>query len=351
MDNFRTGPKWAVSWRDLHAITAAYGLTATGDPQALGGATNGVVRLGTDCGEVVVRVHRPWTTPARIENIHAIQQRLRHRGLPVPEVLRTSGGATWSLLGDRLIEVAAYVPSDGPADTWERIEVAAALLGPLHSALASLSPSSLVPPAYSGHATPKQALQMLGETEQAFHTDRTKEGYAAAAVARAATYELMRTLAGEWARYAPLLPTQLIHGDYGADNVLLRQGARAAILDFDLMARRERLAELACMLYWSLDRLREPVTAHAILEPDLRHAATLLRRYATASPPLLQTEVDALPFEMARVPLYPLVEAGYAATVPYLPGAVAQTLALARHVPISRWLIRETSRISRILAP
>lgn len=351
MDNIRTGPKWAVSWHDLHAITAAYGLTATGDPQALGGATNGVVRLGTDCGEVVVRVHRPWTTPARIESIHAIQQRLWHHGLPVLEVLRTPGGATWSLLGDRLIEAAAYVPSDGPADTWERMEAAAALLGPLHSALASLSPSSLVPPAYSGHATPQQALRMLGETEQAFHTDRTKEGYAEAAAARAATYELMHTLAGEWARYAPLLPTQLVHGDYGADNVLLRQGAIAAILDFDLMANRERIAELAYTLYWSLDRLRDPSAADTIGEPDLRRAAAMLRRYAMASPPLLLAEFEALPFEMARVPLYPIAEAGYAARVPYLPSAVAQTVALARHIPISGWLIHEAARISQTLTP
>ena len=269
----------------------------------------------------------------------------------MPEVLRASGGATWSLLGDRLVEVAAYVPSDGPADTWERMEAAAALLGPLHAALASLSPSSLVPPAYSGHATPQRALQMLGVTEQAFHTNHTQEGYAESAVARAATYDLLRTLAGERSRYAPSLPTQLIHGDYGADNVLMRRDEVAAILDFDLMAHRERIAELAYTLYWSLDRLRDPSAAYTIGEPDLRRAATLLRRYATASPPLLQAEIEALPFEMARVPLYPIVEAGYAATTPYLPGAVERTLAFARHIPISRWLIREAARISRILAP
>ena len=269
----------------------------------------------------------------------------------MPEVLRASGGATWSLLGDRLVEVAAYVPSDGPADTWERMEAAAALLGPLHAALASLSPSYLVPPAYSGHATPQRALQMLGETDQAFHADRTQEGYAESAVARAATYDLLRTLADERSRYTPSLPTQLIHGDYGADNVLMRQGAVAAIPDFDLMAHRERIAALTYTLYWSLDRLRDPTTADTIGEPDLRRAATLLRRYATASPPLLQAELDALPFEMARVLLYPIAEAGYAATVPYLPGVVERTLAFARHIPISRWLIREAGRISRILAP
>jgi hypothetical protein len=53
---------------------------------------------------------------------------------------------------------------------------------------------------------------------------------------------------------------------------------------------------------------------------------------------------------MARVPLYPIVEAGYTAHVPYTSGPVAQTLAFARHVPVACWLVSEAARVRRTLA-
>jgi Ser/Thr protein kinase RdoA (MazF antagonist) len=351
MRDLQAGPQWNVSSDDAGAIAEAYGQAVMGMPAALGGATNGVVRLTTGHGEVIVRVQRPWTTPARIESVHRVQEYLRRRGLPLPAILRTLTGATWTLLHDRVVEVTEYVPNDGPADSWERMEVAIALLGLLHTALAELSPSMLVPPAYSSYAVPETALRMLQETEAAFKAESGREGYAAAAAVRAATYDLVRSLGAERAAYARSLPTMPIHGDYGADNVLMRGGEVAAILDFDFMAMRERIFELAYTLYWTLDRLHTPEAAETFDESGLRRAATLLRRYGQTAPKLTQAEIAALPFEMARVPLYPIVEAGYTAGLAYAPWPVAQTLAFARHIPVARRLIAEAARLSETLMP
>src|SRR5436305_13977741 len=95
----------------------------------------------------------------------------------------------------------AYVPHDGPADTWQRMEVTFALLGRLHTALAGLSPSDLIAPPYSSYAAPRTALMMLQETERTFRTFREQEGYAAAAAVRSTTHDLVCGLVMERERY------------------------------------------------------------------------------------------------------------------------------------------------------
>jgi homoserine kinase type II len=174
--------------------------------------------------------------------------------------------------------------------------------------------------------------------------------YAAAAPVRSATYDLVRGLVTERERYESSLPFTIVHGDYGTDNVLMCGGTVVAILDFDFMAYRERVFELAYALYWTLDRLHVPAEGAPYSDSALKRAAGLLRRYATTATPLTDGEIEVLPFEMARVPLYPIVEAGYTTDAPYTSGPLAQTLAFARHVPVARWLVSEAVQVRRTLA-
>src|SRR4051794_7481032 len=112
-DGLRVGPQWALSPNDIGAIAADYDLDVDLDSvRQLGGAVNGVVQVASERGPLVFRVHRPWTTPVRLAGIHQLQDILRTVGYPIPSVLRSRVGTTWTVLADRLVEVGEFVASD-----------------------------------------------------------------------------------------------------------------------------------------------------------------------------------------------------------------------------------------------
>ncbi len=351
-DGLLVGPQWVLRAADIRAIAAAYGLHLTAAvARPLGGAVNGVSWVATTGGAVVFRVHRPWTTPDRLTAVHHASHQLRAAGCPLPEVLRTRAGATWIWIEDRLAEVGEYVANDGPVDTWERGEAAFATLARLHAALDDLDPRAVSPAPYSSYADPDTALLMLAETEQAFAALRGERGYAAAAVARRETQALLRDLAIERQCYGPTLARGLTHGDYGGDNVLIRDDRVAAILDFDFLDERERIYDLAHALYWMLDRFGVAVDGAPFAESALLKAARLLRRYQlVASRPLSTAELRALPFEMARIPLYPLVEAGYIATTDAPRAPIDRSWRFARHLPLAQALAGDADHVHDVLS-
>jgi len=74
-ENLTVGPQWVLSPDDIRAIAADYGLTmVAADVSVLSGAVNGVVRVVSSRGPVVIRVHRPWTRPDRLAAIHGLRQ-------------------------------------------------------------------------------------------------------------------------------------------------------------------------------------------------------------------------------------------------------------------------------------
>jgi len=236
-----TAPQWAVSEKDIVTIAGAFGLTLrslTAVP--LGGAVNGVVWVTTDTGEVVPRVHRPWTTVERLEGVHRVQDHLRSHGLPVPDILVARSGHRWMWLHDRLVEAMPYVPGGAEADTWEEFAVSFTMLGRLHAALASLPPNSVsdsVPaPAHGRFAAPGTALSMLADTDAAFARWADLEGYGEAAAIREETRALLCRLHHERMAYEAGLPRSLIHADFLGTNVLIADGRVIAILDFDRLA-------------------------------------------------------------------------------------------------------------------
>lgn len=352
-DGLRVGDRWELSTADLTSIADRYGLTAyTIGPRPLGGSINGIGRI--NCGEQawIVRVHRPWTDPARLAGIHAIQKALRIEGQPIPRILLDTTGATYTQLADRLVEVIEYIPSEGTANDWDSSIRAFGTLGELQAPFARLPTGLLPPPAYSSYVAPETALAMLKETDTTFRALAEVANYQQAVRARIETQELLERLATARRSYESSLSIGYIHGDYGGDNVLLADGRVIAILDFDFMARRERIFDLAYGLYWALDRFCRGDNAEVITATCLDRLNTMLQRYQrAAATPLNSTEVAALPLEMARIPLYWLAEAGYLSESPADTRPLAQTTQFARHIPISRHLIDNADRIGRLFVP
>ena len=94
-EDFSVGPQWQITEAELAMIAANFGLRIVGTPpQPQAGATNSIARIATASGDWIVRVHRPWTTPARLAGVHHALTFLRATGHPIPEVLATPEGHT-----------------------------------------------------------------------------------------------------------------------------------------------------------------------------------------------------------------------------------------------------------------
>lgn len=348
-EEFRDGPRWEISPADLRFVASAYGWTIPEQPIApFEGAVNGVARIATSIGDVVVRVHRPWTTPRRLEAVHAIQDRLRVRGVPVPHVHRASDGRTWAgILGvpgaapplsyDRLVEVSEYIPSDPDRYSRARAERTLGVLPALHAALATVD-LPLPEPDYSAHADASMARAMLDETDGAFARCRGHAGFDAAAGVRRRTRAVVERIGDIRAGASLRLPRQIVHGDLKYGNVLTRGEDVVGIIDFDFMAVRTRIFDLAYALYHCLTLLR---MERDVGGPDEDEGDWLVGRVAAYAArthrPLTGDELGALPHEMALVGLYQAVEAGYVADEPLR--AIAQTLFIARHLGFIEWLV------------
>jgi len=230
-------------------------------------------------------------------------------------------------------------------ETWEDGQAAFAIMGRLHAALRSLPTSDLPPPEYGCYAAPITALAMLAETERAFRAQRGHDGYARTAAVRDATCALLHRLQIAYAGYESSLPRTLIHGDLLGSNLLLAGGRVVAILDFDRLAERERIYELAYALFHLLNRFRLKQVIRsdengALADEPLARITRLLRCYnAEVDLPLTAAEITALPYEMARAPLYP-VAAGE---------SVADTLPIAGQLPAAQWLADNASYVGTSL--
>lgn len=351
LDDLQISPQWTVTDADIATVAAAYGRTVTASPlHPLGGAVNGVVRVGSNTGDIVVRVNRTWTTPERLTWTHTVQHHLRNHGLPIPHILETRNGGTWTTLHGRLVEVSEYVPGGTQMRTWDQAEAAFATLGRLHAALRQIPTSNVPPPGHSCYADPATALAMLAETEDTFRSYADHAGYPVAAAIRADARGLLLRLAIERSVYDDSLPRSLVHGDYVGNNVLLRGTDVVAIVDFDRAARRERILDIAYVLDSVLNAVGAWNDDGSVPDRGLIGITRLLRLYGDASGfPLTRTEGVALPFEMARMQLYPVVTAGYPFVAHEGRGPIAETTAVAPHLPRAWWLVENAAYVRSVV--
>src|SRR5262249_24801968 len=104
--------------------------------------------------------------------------------------------------------------------------------------------------------------------------------------------------AGE-AGLAAGLPRQLTHGDFWDDNVFFRGEDPVFVADFGFLAERARLDDLALTLYYA-------DTEFGLTGADRSAALRPLVRAYTGGlgSPLTQAEREALPWAIARQPLW-----------------------------------------------
>jgi len=288
----------AVASAELWEVLAARWAIPRQHGRDLGGSLNLNLLVGRRGEQLVVRVHRPSVSPARLEDIQAVRDRIDVAGVPCSALVPARDGGRWARAGPWLVEVERFVPHDGRMNTPRRLARGLPILGRIHSLLADVD----VSPAgraveFANHIEPGQVLA------------GTRAG-----VARIRSWHPVpqeRRMAGQAERLAELvaageaglaagLARQMVHGDFWDDNVFFHRDTPVFVADFSFMAERARIDDLALTLYYAdtgfgLTRTSDRIAA---LQP-------LVRAYASGlGHPLSAAEREALPWAIARQPLW-----------------------------------------------
>ncbi|HET8628787.1 MAG TPA: phosphotransferase [Thermomicrobiales bacterium] len=289
----------APSARLLDHLRRRHGLAWAGDPVDLGGSSSLNLLVRDRGGDVVVRVHRAWLEPARLTAIQAVRSALREAELPVAETIPALDGSPWTALGKQLVEVERYVPGEA-MNSWPRLLTGMRMLGRLHGALAGIpaEPAARTPPTANQIDAGEALPSVRCATSVIRSWARSGDEWAAADKTEALAEQLetaRRPLDGR-------LPRQLVHGDFWDNNVLFDADSIVGILDLDFLAERERIDDIALILYYTNSGSALP--RDATLGERRRRLRELVDAYDSGlSARLSAVERAALPLALARVVL------------------------------------------------
>lgn len=240
----------------------------------------------------------------------------------------------------RLAEVEPWLPDDGGTDDRGRLLAAAGLLGRLHVGLRAVQPAvPIVRAPVTNDLSPRVFGDWLARTAWAVaaapRTDQTDVAEQACQEARIIAFAM------------PSVPRhsrnrQVVHGDYGHENVRFTGSVATAIVDFDFLHEGERivdLADLAFSPHWMSEfgQIDLPPTDR---EWDV--VSDLIHRYDESSDqPLTADEIGALPLAMAAVPL------NWLAASWLLEDPVAAVCLVAPELATAAWLVEHHRELAR----
>jgi len=281
----------AVVTPELLAIVRdSYGLPDISDPVDLGGSMNLNVRFG----RWVIRVYCPWVSPERVAAIQRVRGALVDAGFPFARTLQTRAGEDYLMWDRRVVEVEGYIPGQKMrAD--DQLVRGMAVLGRIHTTLQSLtvSPAGRTAPT-ANNIEPWRLLAATRLTTDLLRADPETVGLADRAD------ELAGRLVDAERAVTPVLPRQIVHGDFWDNNVLFRDDDIVVILDLDFMGERARIDDVALTLYYTNSTFGGDYTS--------RERLAFLRRIVDAydsglASPLSTVERSALPLAIARTAL------------------------------------------------
>jgi len=254
--------------------------------QDIGGGFNLNIRLD-GAATLVLRVHRPWATRARVAGLRRLRERLQRAGIrvarPVPIL-----GRELARVGGRWAELEEFVPHVQPSPSQESYLRLFEELGRVHAGLRAAWEPDLPEP-YDDHRTHRQLHYWLGFT-------RRRLGAGAEPVVRRA--KLLLDELGK-ARRGVELPRAPIHGDYKLGNAVQLSDGSWANLDLDFVRIRERLYDVAGSLYWA---------SESGANVDLHQLCDAYDR--SAPEPVTPDERRFLPAMITQIPLHWVATAG-----------------------------------------
>lgn len=341
--NFPFGERATASSHLFTMLTEIYDIGTLTTAHDLGGTYNLNLALYTSSGQYVARVYRPWITADRLQAVHKLKNELYTHDIPIILPYPTRIDTTYTVFEDRLVEVEPLLHIDPVDETLASYLQAATMLGQLHDGLLQAGSNIAIPdPHIANHATPEQLKDwMLHVQQQLQGVPHPRLSEAQTVCSTALT--LLETVLSWWHTYEADLPQQLIHGDYGLGNIAFREGKIIGLLDFDFVARRERIFELAYTTFWMMYRLQLEASP-SIIWDQVQQFITHYEK--TNSAPLTDAERVSLPIEMVRVPLYWIAEAAFLPDPVNTVVRYAKQVALARHLYNGQGVWLKRSRLA-----
>ena len=283
----------------ISCICQAYDFDTTNEVIDLGGSCNLNLRVKANGHAYVARAYRPYVSQTRLEDIQQARKKLTAGGIPCAKTLLTRKGCAWIEHDHRLVEVEAYIDHDSHMNTWERLAAALPMLGHIHAILqdSEVSPEGKQP-AFTNALDPQMILE---NTRSGTRRMRSWVSLPFASRLAQLAEELADRVIASGAHYFPLLPKQLVHGDFWDTNVLFDKDEIALITDFDFMGERFRINDLALTLYFtSMEYALSPLS-----DTDIRRLKHLVDAYDSGlTHPLSRVERTALPIMIAAQPLW-----------------------------------------------
>lgn len=284
-------PMDTLSDQDLACILAEYDLGALCRCIRLGcGCINEKWFLQTTGGQYLLRRrHKDRREILQVAAQHTLMQHLHGAGFPAPALVRTRSSATYLELQGEVYEVHTYIDGD-PCEAREAThqQAAARTLGQFHNAVGDFD--------HHGLHWPRERY---GPVALRRIIDRLLRNW------RGQVSPQLETLVGELEKNAwdlrtrfvafGQLPELVIHGDYHAGNLILRQGLVVGVVDYDLAHWCSRAMEVAeAIIAFATQRSGG---LHHIVYPgvlDLDAVHRFLAAY-TESASLSKAEIHALP--------------------------------------------------------
>ena len=149
----------AVASTELWQVLAAQWAVPLQPGRELGGSLNLNLLVSRGGDQLVVRVHRPSMSRARLEDIQQVRNGLHDAGVPCSALVPARDGARWAQAAGRLAEVERFIPHDGRMNTPSRLARGLPLLGRIHALLAGadVSPAGRAAE-FANHIEPGRVL-------------------------------------------------------------------------------------------------------------------------------------------------------------------------------------------------
>jgi homoserine kinase type II len=343
MKHEKYGPR--VELNDLSFLSEYFHFSEIRLIKDLGGTYNLNLLLQTEKGLYVLRSYRPWTTQTRLSQLHQIKLLLASAKFPVNLPIADITGETVLSHNHRLMELEPFIVHDGEANNWEHNFIAFSLLGRLHAFLAlQKNKIHLVDPVVSNYGTPEMLFTWIYQAQKNVQSKQDieqQEKQQALSLYNDAT-QLLQPLQEQWNKTKQYLPQQLIHGDYGGGNLLFEHERPVAILDFDFMQVKERVFDVAYALYWWFDKQGDGQLAKVNLWHKVKELFACYN--GSTQMPLTYEERQALPLEMARVPLYWIAETHFFAN------PAQEVIQHANKVANARWILKNCNHLLDLFA-
>lgn len=286
----------------VHEIARRYELGKWCGWFDFGGSRTTNLRIDLPDGTgVVARVHPRSTSPERLAAMQAARCAVAAAGIPTVTPISLGHRAGFARLTNGcLVELEPLLRWDTRMNTETLVERGFGVLAAVHDVLRRADlPAAATTAPYANYIDPLTAVEASHRGVRRIHgwRDRQLSEFAAAALAQIETVERLE----EPLRDAQ--QPQVVHGDFWDNNVLFQGDELVGVIDFDFMARRPRIEDLALTAYFLFLQPGRGLPARTDAEVLRRLANAYDRR---AGVPLSADEKAALPLAIARQPAWSL---------------------------------------------